>query len=494
MTQLDELLKEPTKLLAGHGVFIDGKRISRSSGGAHAHINPATGKVQAEVSLAGAQEIDQAVASARAALPVWRGLPANERGRILFRFADLLQAAQPEIAVLAALESGVPVAGGGGMVLAQAWIRYYAGWADKLEGQVVSSYPMPGFDYILPEPYGVIGVIIPWNMPSVATAMKVIPALAAGNTVVLKPPEITPFVALRMAELALEAGLPPGAFNVAPGTGEAGARLVAHPGVDKITFTGGGATARRIMASAAEALKPLAFELGGKSANLIFADANLDAAVPQSVGGCLGLSGQGCVNPTRMLVEESIYDQVAERVRAVVGAIRLGLPLDLSTSMGPVINEAACTRILGVIERAKSERAGELIAGGSRAGGTLAEGYFIEPTVFGRVDPASHLSREEVFGPVLAISTFRDEADALAKANDSVYGLGAYLHTRDIGRAHRLAGQLEAGSVYVNSGMPNMSPTAPFGGVKTSGFGREGGRAGIEEFIRPKSVFIATQG
>jgi len=494
MTQLDELLKDPTRLLTGHGVYIDGQRLSRSSGGVHAHVNPATGKVQAEVALAGAQEIDQAVASARAAFPIWRATPPQEKARVLLRFADLLQAAQPEIAVLAALESGVPVAGGGGMGLAQPWIRYYAGWCDKLDGQVVASFPMPGFDYILPEPYGVIGAIIPWNMPSVATSMKVIPALAAGNTVVLKPPEITPFVALRMAELAREAGLPPGAFNVAPGTGEAGASLVSHPGVDKITFTGGGATARRIMAGAAEALTPVALELGGKSANLIFADANLDAAVPQSVGGCLGLSGQGCVNPTRMLVEESVYDQVVERVRATVGAIRLGLPLDLDTSMGPVISHAACERILGVIDRAKTEQAGDLIAGGARVGGALADGYFIEPTVFGRVDPASHLSREEVFGPVLAISTFRDEADALAKANDSVYGLGAYLHTRDIGRAHRLASQLEAGSVYVNSGIPNMSPTAPFGGVKTSGFGREGGRAGIEEFVRPKSVFIATQG
>ncbi|MBV9512016.1 MAG: aldehyde dehydrogenase, partial [Caulobacteraceae bacterium] len=379
------------------------------------------------------------------------------------------------------------------MTLALAWIRYYAGWCDKLDGQVVSSYPLPGFDYILPEPYGVIAAIIPWNMPSVATSMKVVPALAAGNTVVLKPPEITPFVALRMAELAIEAGLPPGAFNVVPGGGAAGAALVRHPEVDKITFTGGGPTAKLVMAGAAEALKPLALELGGKSANLIFADANLDAAVPQSVMGCLGLSGQGCVNPTRMLVQESIYDEVADRVAAVVKAIRLGLPLDPATGMGPVINEAACTRILGVIERAKAEKAGQVVAGGARAGGELADGYFIEPTVFGRVDPASHLAREEVFGPVLAISTFKDEADALAKANNSVYGLGAYVHTRDFGRAHRLASQLEAGSVYINSGLPNMSPTAPFGGVKTSGFGREGGRAGIEEFIRPKSIFITAQ-
>ena len=476
------------------GLFIGGKRIGETSAERHRHVNPGTGKVQAEVALGGPAEIDQAVRNAREARSAWLSIPPTQRMMILLKCAEVMEANAEELATLNSLETGMPFSQGGGIGLATAWIRYYAGWCDKLDGQVVASFPMPGFDYILPEPYGVIGAIIPWNMPSVATSMKVIPALAAGNTVVLKPPEITPFVALRMAELAREAGLPPGAFNVAPGTGEAGASLVSHPGVDKITFTGGGATARRIMAGAAEALTPVALELGGKSANLIFADANLDAAVPQSVGGCLGLSGQGCVNPTRMLVEESVYDQVVERVRATVGAIRLGLPLDLNTSMGPVISHAACERILGVIDRAKTEQAGDLIAGGARVGGALADGYFIEPTVFGRVDPASHLSREEVFGPVLAISTFRDEADALAKANDSVYGLGAYLHTRDIGRAHRLASQLEAGSVYVNSGIPNMSPTAPFGGVKTSGFGREGGRAGIEEFVRPKSVFIATQG
>ncbi len=284
-----------------------------------------------------------------------------------------------------------------------------------------------------------------------------------------------------------------GVLNVVPGGAAAGSALVRHPDVDKVTFTGGGATARLVMAGCAETLKPLALELGGKSANLIFADADLDRAVPQSIGGCLANAGQGCVNPTRMLVHESVYEEVVGRILGIVDAIRLGTPFDPETTMGPVISEAAVNRIVSVIERAKSERAGDVLTGGKRADGALAEGYFVEPTVFGKVDPSSHLAQEEVFGPVLAISTFKDDRDALAKANGTRYGLGAYLHTRDIQRAHSFASLLEAGVVYVNSGRANMSPNAPFGGVKQSGFGSEGGRAGIGEFIRPKTVFVALQ-
>ena len=487
------LEKNPADMLQGHGLYIDGQRQARSGGGSHRHVNPATGKAQAEVALAGPADIDRAVESARQARAVWRAVPPNEKARILSRCAELMEGAAQELAALNALETGMPVRGGGGLGLAPARLRYYAGWCDKIEGQVVASFPLPGFDYIMPEPYGVIAAIIPWNAPIVAVSMKVFPALAAGNTVVLKPPEQTPFAALRIAELATQAGLPPGVFNVVPGTAEAGAALVRHPGVDKVTFTGGGATARLVMAGCAETLKPMSLELGGKSANLIFADADLDRAVPQSVTGCMGLTGQGCVNPTRMLVHESVYDGVVERATAAVKAYRLGGPFDPQTTMGPVINEAACKRILAVIDRAKGERAGDLLTGGRRADGDLAEGFFIEPTVFGRVDQASQLAQEEVFGPVLAISTFTDDQDALAKANDTQYGLGAYLHTRDIQRAHGFASRLEAGVVYVNSGMANMSPSAPFGGVKQSGFGSEGGRAGLGEFVRPKSIFLATQ-
>jgi len=480
-----------TALLRNHGLFIDGARTA-GRGGVHAHINPATGQPQAEVALAGPDDVDAAVRSARSAFRTWRAVPAQEKSRILFRCADLLQDAGDELGTLLALETGAPFAsarGGGG--LAGAWIRYYAGFPDKLEGQVVSSLTLPGFDYVLPEPYGVIAAILTWNSPLVSIAMKVFPALAAGNAVVMKPPELTPFAALRVAEIACEAGLPPGVLNVVPGAAEAGAALVRHAGVDKVTFTGGGATARRVMAGCAETLKPLALELGGKSANIVFADADLDRAIPMSLVGCLTLSGQGCVNPTRMLVAEPLYDEVVDRLRSIAGAVRLGEPFAPETTMGPVISEAACDRILGVVARARSEAAGDLLLGGGRGEGELAAGAFVQPTIFGRVDPQSHIAQEEVFGPVLAVSTFEDETAAVAQANSTAYGLGAYLHTRDIDRAHGVAAELEAGCVYINSGMANMTPNAPFGGIKQSGFGSEGGRAGLQEFLRPKSVFVA---
>ena len=485
---------ERSHLLRDFGAFIDGQRRPETHGGRHQHIDPSSGEAQADVALAGAQDVDAAVRSARAALPVWRAVPAQQKVQILLRCADLLDEAAVELGTLLALETGAPFNGArGGGGLAAAWIRYYAGWADKLEGQVVSSLTIPGFDYVVPEPYGVIAAVLTWNSPVISIEMKVFPALAAGNTVVLKSPELTPFAAVRVAEIAMAAGLPPGAFNVVPGTGEAGAALVRHPGVDKVTFTGGGATARLVMAGCAETLKPLALELGGKSANLVFEDADLDRAIPMSVMGCFALSGQGCVNPTRMLVAESRYDEVIDRLRAVVGAIRLGRPFDADTTMGPVINEAACRRIVSVLDRAKAEGAGEVLVGGGRADGDLSKGAFVQPTIFGRVDPSSHLAQEEVFGPVLAVSTFKDEASAVAQANSTAYGLGAYLHTRDIDRAHRVAAELEAGCVYINSGMANMTPNAPFGGIKLSGFGSEGGRAGLQEFLRPKTVFVATR-
>jgi aldehyde dehydrogenase (NAD+) len=325
-------------------------------------------------------------------------------------------------------------------------------------------------------------------------AMKVVPALAAGNVVVLKPPSLTPFAALLFGELALEAGLPPGALNITPGDADAGEALVAHPDVAKISFTGGGAVARRVMETAARGLKPVALELGGKSANLVFADADLDAAAQMAaIHGVAVLSGQGCVLPTRAYVQDGVYDAFVERVLRIVGSLKVGDPLAPDTFMGPVISSAAAERILGVIERAKAERAGALLTGGTRLGGALAEGAFIAPTVFGDVAHDSHLAREEIFGPVLSITRFRDEAEAIAMANDSRYGLGAYVHTKDVARAHRCADALQAGLVSINAG-PAMAPNMPFGGMKQSGFGREGGRAGLDEFLQIKTVHVALPG
>jgi aldehyde dehydrogenase (NAD+) len=337
MTTQERLIVSPQAALSGYGPYIDGRRLSSTGAGTHGHINPATGRVQAQVSLAGDDEIDGAIVSARRASKVWRDLHPSQRARILHRLADLVDAHAEELSILNSLETGHPFRSGG-IQLASAWIRYYAGWCDKIEGQVASSLTLPGFHYILPEPYGVVAAVIPWNAPIVACAMKVFPALAAGNAVVLKPPELTPFGAVRLAELASEAGVPPGAFNVVPSTGSMGARLIRHPGIDKVSFTGGAATARLVMAVCAETLKPLALELGGKSASIIFADADLDRAVPQSLAGCLTLSGQGCVNPTRMLVHESVYDDVLSRVIALTKDLKLGAPFDPETSMGPVIS------------------------------------------------------------------------------------------------------------------------------------------------------------
>jgi len=476
--------------LAERGMVIGGDRSSAGGAGAYEHHNPTTGAVQATVPLAGADDVDAAVQAARAALPGWRDMPLPERMAALHRLADLLTARRAEAGAINALDNGTPISAMDSGGYAALFVRYYAGWVDKLEGEVVPVHGGDGFDYVVPEPYGVVGAIVPWNGPLMGMGQKCGPALAAGNTVVAKPPEIAPFGAIAFAELALEAGLPPGVVNVVPGGAVAGEALVRHPGVDKVSFTGGTATARLVMAAAAETLTPLALELGGKSANVIFPDADLDAAVQASAFlGCTLLSGQGCALPTRLYVHDDVYDEVVERLVAQVEAVTVGDPLDRRTLMGPVVTEAACERILGVVTRAGAEGAGTLLTGGARLGGDLARGYFVAPTVFGDVDHGSDLARAEIFGPVLSVLRFADEDEVVAQVNDSEYGLGAYLHTRDVSRALRLAKAFEVGSVTVN-GFPGGSPGAPFGGYKQSGFGREGGRAGLEEMVRRKNVYI----
>jgi aldehyde dehydrogenase (NAD+) len=477
------------EILGSSSPLIGSDRPPATSLGARDHVNPATGLAQASVMIGGKVEIDAAVAAAAAGQQAWAAMGPERRRDCLLKLADLVERDSERFGTMTALEGGTPVSLKG-TPQAIAWIRYYAGWADKIEGTCSEPFGINGFAYARHEPIGVIGVIIPWNSPLIATAMTAVLALAAGNAVVLKPPTQTPFVALRIAELALEAGFPFGTLNVVPGDAEAGEALIAHPGVGKVSFTGGEAVAKAVMRTAAEHLKPLALELGGKSANIIFADADLDkAAAMAATCSLVPLAGQGCVLPTRVYAHDAIFDEFLDRVRATAQHFALGDPLDPATVVGPVINEAAAQRIMGIIDRAKIDSGGTLIAGGRRGQGPLAAGSYVEPTIFADVSHDSHLAREEVFGPVLCIIRFRDDDEAVAKANDSRFGLGAYLHTRDLSRAHSVAARLQVGCVAVNGMLP-MAPNQPFGGVKQSGFGREGGRPGLEEFMQIKQVLL----
>jgi aldehyde dehydrogenase (NAD+) len=471
------------------GLFIGGEWVTESSAGLMAHISPITGQVQRDFVVAGPAEIDRAVAAARAALPAWREVRPVDRRDILREIARLFRERADEFALVSTLEVGMvsPMAAFQAPRAAE-WFDYYAGWADRIEGQLI---PFPGaLDYTLPEPVGVVAVIITWNGPTGSLGMKVAPALAAGCCVVLKPPELAPFSSNLFAQLCADAGLPAGVLSVVPGAPDAGDRLARHPGIDKISFTGGPATARLIQAAAAESLTPLVLELGGKSANLVLDDADLEAAARQAAQGIVTLTGQACVAPTRLLVHEAVYDDIVDAVLDQLGSVQVGDPFDAATTMGPVVSEAACRRILSMVDRASAESPGKLVLGGHRLGGDLAGGFFIAPTVFTGVSNSGYLAQHEVFGPVLSILRFARDTEAVTMANDSPFGLAAYVHTRDLNRAHRLAAQLDVGNVAINGGASVAGPYAPFGGFKDSGYGKEGGSEGVREFVRIKNVNI----
>jgi len=466
------------------------------SGGVFRHINAHSGELQAEIPLAGATEMNAAIEAAAAAFPQWRRTRPSERRDMLMRLASLILERSDDFARLISLENGTPIGiSSQHGAIAHEWFAYYAGWADKLTGDVTASFSHGrDFAYSLAEPYGVIGAIIPWNGPLHSIGMKAAPILAAGNTLVLKPSEWSPFSAELFARLVREAGIPDGVCNILPGGVEAGQALVAHPLVEKISFTGGAPAARAILADCAQSIKPAVLELGGKSANLVFPDADLDAAANHAALWSVGLfSGQGCVFPTRLLVHADIYGEMVERVKAVAEAIPMGDPFDPAMVRGPVVNHQAADRILSIVERARSADGSRVVTGGQRAGGDLARGAYVQSTVIADVDPQSDLAQNEVFGPVLAISSFADTDEAVRIANATQYGLGAYVHTRDLNRAHRLAEELRAGGVFINGAIP-VEPDTPFGGHGLSGYGREGGKAGIDEFIRPKTVAVGRGG
>jgi aldehyde dehydrogenase (NAD+) len=488
---LIEKHKKAAEILPRVNSIVGGSAYTTQSAGTIDHINPSTGKAQASIPLSGTDSVDAAVAAARAAAPAWRNTPGTRRREILEKLAELLLKNGDELAMLSTLENGVTMGFGATRFVSFAadWTRYYAGWADKLDGLVVDTHRDEPLVYTIPEPFGVVGIIITWNAPLLSLAMKIPPALAAGNTIVLKPAEFTPFTSIRFLELAREAGLPDGVLNLIIGGPETGAAMSAHPGINKISFTGGPQTATKIMQSAANNLVPVLFELGGKGANLVFDDANLAEAIPYSATFSLVNTGQGCALPTRLLVQRGVYDAVVEGVTAVVSQYRTGDPLDPTVFAGPLVNDAALQRVGGVIEKAKSEKAGRLVLGGGRPGGELSDGFFIDTTIFADVDPQSSLAQNEVFGPVLSIIPFDTEEQAVEIANSTPYGLSNYVQTSDMRRARRLARDLRSGTVGIN-GTGNMHVGAPFGGVGISGFGREGGLEGVMEFISTKTVLI----
>lgn len=471
-------------------VIAGAEKLEGGAGQTLAHIYPANGQVTCELTLGGASDVDRAVHAARAAFPAWRALTGDKRRDLMLKMAALIEQHTQELAALSTLENGSP-----SMMTpffafdAVQKFRYFAGWADKIKGETISTWGAPSHNYVAYEPYGVIGAIIPWNGPMIAVTMAITPALAAGNCVVIKAPELAPFTVMRLTELFLEAGFPPGVVNMVVGGPDVGEAMVAHPGIDKIQFVGSGATAKKVLRTAAENLKPCGLELGGKSAVIVFADADLTQAGRRGLSGAMSVSGQGCVNGTRLLVERPIYEQYLGMLGAIAAHIKVGDPLDQTTIMGPVISEASVNRISGIIEKAKSDGA-RLVLGGERLGGDFASGFYLPLTIFADVDHSSSLAQHETFGPVLSVTPFDTEEEAIALANSSDYGLGAYIHTQNLRRAHVVASQMQAGMVQVNASGEGMQPNVPFGGMKQSGYGRLGGEHAVKEFLQVKNVFV----
>ena len=451
-------------------------------------LNPATEQVIAEVASATPADVAAAVAAARAALAgPWGKLSARDRGRLLWRLGDRLLEQADEIARLETLHNGKPIFESRQIEIPACveCLQYFAGWADKVHGETL---PVKGnaFVYTLREPLGVCAAIVPWNFPLLSAVWKIAPALATGNTMILKPASQTPLTALALGALALEVGIPAGVLNVITGSGAvAGQAIVAHPGIDKVAFTGDTTTGRGVMRTAAETVKHLTLELGGKSANIVFADADLDAAVRGATIGIFYGKGEVCAAGSRLLVDHAIKDQFVEKVAARTKKMTVGDPLDPKTRFGALSSKAQLEKVLHYVEVAKREGAA-LVAGGSRVDIGTGRGFFMQPTMFADVTPRMAIAREEIFGPVLATIEFADVEEAIASANDSMYGLAAAVWTRDIKKAHHVASRLQAGTVWVNS--YNVYDTAaPFGGYKQSGFGREMSMHALEHYTQIKT-------
>ena len=471
-------------------LFIGGEWSAPHSGRVIASIDPSTEKVWAHVAEADEMDVDRAVTAARAALrgPWAKKTTASQRGAMLLKLAELMRREAKNLAMLESRDNGKPLRETLGEVQrATDWITFFAGAADKINGEQIPFRP-DALAYTRREPVGVVGAILPWNSPISLYSWKLGPALAAGNTVVLKPAEQTPVSALALGKLVEEAGFPAGVVNIVPGFGPlAGAALVAHPGVDKISFTGEHRTAQEIMRAASVNLKRCSFECGGKSPHILFADADLDKALVVATHGAFRSTGQSCSLGSRLFAQRSIYKGVVDRMAERARRIRVGLPLDARTHIGPQSSAEQLAKTQRYIALGR-EQGARLVSGGGRPVG-LERGYFIEPTVFADVDNRSRLAQEEVFGPVLAIIPFDTEEEVIALANDVPYGLVAGLWTQDIGRAHRVAAQIDAGLVSINTYRP-VHWMLPYGGYKLSGLGRENGLAALDEYTEIKTVVV----
>ncbi|SMQ18510.1 aldehyde dehydrogenase (acceptor) [Streptomyces sp. Ag82_O1-12] len=454
-----------------YGLFIDGEFVEAADGKVFKTVSPSTEEVLSEIAQAGSEDVDRAVKAARRAFEKWSALPGAERAKYLFRIARIIQERSRELAVLETLDNGKPIkeTRDADLPLVAAHFFYYAGWADKLDHAGYGANPRP---------LGVAGQVIPWNFPLLMLAWKIAPALATGNTVVLKPAETTPLSALFFADICRQAGLPKGVVNILPGYGDAGAALIAHPDVNKVAFTGSTAVGKEIARTVAGTRKKVTLELGGKGANIVFDDAPIDQAVEGIVNGIFFNQGQVCCAGSRLLVQESIQEELLESLKRRLSTLRLGDPLDKNTDIGAINSEEQLTRITSLVEEGEAEGAERW----SPACELPESGYWFAPTLFTNVTQAHRIARDEIFGPVLSVLTFRTPDEAVAKANNTPYGLSAGIWTEKGSRILAVANKLRAGVVWSNT-FNKFDPTSPFGGYKESGFGREGGRHGLEAYL-----------
>ena len=476
---------KPGRLLIG-GQWVEGSKTFDT-------INPATEEILTQVAGASSADVDRAVAAARRAFEdrngPWRKLSASERGRLIWKLADLVEKNIDEFAELETLDNGKPIFESRyvDMPMVIDVLRYYAGLATKIHGETVNTFEA-AFTYTLREPVGVVGLIVPWNFPLLLASWKLGPALACGNTLVLKPAEQTPLTTLKLGELTMEAGFPAGVINILTGGPETGKAIVAHPGIDKIAFTGSTAVGKEIMRGAADTLKRVTLELGGKSPNIVFSDADVDSAVKGAINGIFYGKGEVCNAGSRLFLESKLKDEFTEKLVARASKMRPADPLDPKTRLGAIVSQDQMKTVLGFIDTGKRDGA-KLLAGGNRVSVNGDKGYFIEPTIFGDVKNEMKIAQEEIFGPVLSVLTFDDIDEVIERANNNPYGLAAAVWTRDVKKAHTISRRLKAGTVWINTyGL--MDAALPFGGYKSSGFGRELGAHAIEHYTELKTVWL----